>query len=99
MRVQAEEEGDEEVVRVPEGLEALLADAVVCRRVDEQHAEQHDVPRHAAGLLVVDIEGVPGADLRPLDVVEAVVSWLAPRNLADQEGHRFRDRGQDTYLT
>ena len=38
MRVQAEEEGDKEVVGVPEGLETLLPDAMVSGRVHQQHA-------------------------------------------------------------
>lgn len=71
MRVQAEEEGDEEVVRVPEGLEGLLPDPVVRRRVHQQHAEEHDVTRDTTRLRVVNLEGRDGANLRLLDVEEA----------------------------
>lgn len=38
MCVHAEQERNEEVMRVPERLERLLSDAVVGSRVDEQHA-------------------------------------------------------------
>ena len=37
--VHGEKEGDEEVVGVPECLEGLLADLVVCSGVNEEHAE------------------------------------------------------------
>lgn len=94
VRVQAEEEGDEQVVRVPEGLEALLPDAVVRRRVDEEHAKQHDVPGHTASLLVVDVEGETGTDLRPLDVVEAIPKRLAQLNISNLEiEHHFTGPG------
>ena len=57
VRVQAEEEGDEEVVRVPERLERLLSDAVVRGRVHEHHAQEHHMSRNAAGFRVVDLQG------------------------------------------
>lgn len=38
MGVEAEEEGDEEVVRVPEGFERLLSDFGVRGGVHEEHA-------------------------------------------------------------
>jgi len=69
--VQTQEEGDEQVVGVPERLERLLPDAVVGRRVHEQHAEQHDVAGNAAGLRVVNLDGSAGANLVLLDVKEA----------------------------
>lgn len=72
MRVQTEEEGDEQVMGVPEGLEALLSDAVVRGCVHEHHAQQHNVARNTARLLVVDVQGKSGTKLGPLDVVEAV---------------------------
>jgi len=70
--VKTEEERDEEVVRIPESLERLLSDFVVSRRVHEQHAEQHNVARHTAGLLVVDVKSIARSKLSPLDVVEAI---------------------------
>ena len=70
--VHGQEEGDEEVMGVPERLERLLADAVVRRRVHEQHAEQHDVAGDAAGLGVVDLDRRDGPQLGLFDVEEAV---------------------------
>jgi len=70
VRVEADQEGDEEVVRVPERLERLLPDAVVRRRVHQDHAEQHGVARDSAGLRVVDLERRDGPDLRLLDIEE-----------------------------
>ena len=71
VRVHAQQEGDEEVVRVPEGLERLLPDLGVRRCVHQQHAQQHDVARDAAGLRVVDVQRGFRADLSALDVEEA----------------------------
>lgn len=90
VRVQTEHEGDEEVVRVPEGLEALLSDAVVRGRVHEHHAQEHGVARHTARLLVVDIEGESGAELGSLDVVEAALPGLAPRGFPSLGGGKRR---------
>lgn len=56
--------------------------------------------RYAAGLLVVDVEGVPGTDLRPLDVVEAIsqpVSTTEP--FKSKKGVASEDRDRITYLT
>lgn len=71
--VKGQEEGDEEVMGVPESLKRLLADAGVGRRVHEQHAQQHDVAGDAARLGVVNLEGADGANLRPLDIVKVDV--------------------------
>jgi len=69
--VEGEEEGDEEMVCVPEGLERLLADVGVRGGVHEKHAEEHDVAGDAAGLGVVDLDGGFRADLGAFDVEEA----------------------------
>ena len=71
--VESEEEGDKEMVRVPERLERLLADASVCRGEHEQHTKQHDVARDAARLGIVNLQGRHGTDLRLLDVEEVDV--------------------------
>lgn len=68
--VKSEEEGDEEMVRVPEGLERLLADAVVRGGVHQQHAEEHDVASNTAGLGVVDLDGGDLSELGLLHVEE-----------------------------
>ena len=71
--VESEQEGDEEVVRVPEGLEGLLPDLRVGGGVHEQHAEEHDVAGDATRLGVVDVEGDLRPDLVLLDVEEVDV--------------------------
>ena len=73
MSVQCEEERDEEVVRVPEGLKGLLADPRMRCCVHHEHAEQHDVARDATGLGIVNLQGADGANLGPLNVEEVDV--------------------------
>lgn len=70
MSVEGEEEWDEEMVSVPEGLEGLLSNAVMGGRVHQKHAEQHDVAGDTTGLGVVNLKGGNGTNLRLLDVVE-----------------------------
>lgn len=72
--VQAEEERDEEMVSVPEGLERLLPNAVVGGGIHEQHAKQHDVTCNTTGLGVVNLDCGYWSDLSLLHVVEAVLS-------------------------
>lgn len=55
MSVHRQEEGDEQMVSVPESLVALLADLGVGSRIHEQHAQQHDMSGDPAGLCVVDL--------------------------------------------
>ena len=69
--VEGEEEGDEEVVRVPEGFEGLLADSGVCGCVHEEHAEEHYMACYATRLSVVDLDGGDWAKLGFLNVEEA----------------------------
>lgn len=63
MGVQTNHEEEREVVRVPEGLETLVANLVVSRGVHEDHDQKHEVPRDASSLLIVDVEGDLGPDL------------------------------------
>ena len=63
VRVERDEPEEGEVVRVPEGLEALVADLVVRGRVHEHHDEQHEVAGDAARLPVVNILGGFDANL------------------------------------
>ena len=72
--VEGEEEGDEEVVRVPECFERLLPDLGVGGGVHEEHAEEHDVAGDAADLGVVDLDRGDGADLGLFDVEEAGIA-------------------------
>lgn len=69
--VEADEEGDEEVMGVPEGLEGLLPDFGMRGGVHHQHAEEHDVPCDATSLSVVDADGSVRSDLSPFDIEEA----------------------------
>ena len=71
MRVHAEQERNEQVVRIPEGLERLLSDPVVGGRVDQQHAKQHDVSGDATSLGVMNLQGNLRPHLSPLYVEEA----------------------------
>lgn len=68
--VHAEEEGDEEVVGIPEGFVGLLADLVVGGGVHEEHAEEHDMTSDATSLGVVDLDGGLRTELSLFDVEE-----------------------------
>ena len=63
MGVETDHEEERKVVRVPESLEALVADLVVRGRVHEHHDEQHEVAGDAARLPVVNILGSFDANL------------------------------------
>ena len=60
MGVETDHEEEREVVRVPEGLEALVTDLVVRGGVHEDHDEKHEVAADATRLGVVNVE----SDLR-----------------------------------
>jgi hypothetical protein len=70
--VETEEEGDEQVVSVPEGLERLLADLVMSSSVHQKHAEQHDVARDTTRLDVMNLDSSDWTNLGLLDVEEAL---------------------------
>ena len=57
MRIEADEEEESEMVRVPESLEALMADLVVGRGVHQNHDEQEEVSSNTTGLCVVNVQG------------------------------------------
>ena len=61
------------MVGVPEGLEGLLAHAVVGGGEDQEHAEEHYVAGDAARLCIVDLNGSERPDLVALDVKEVDV--------------------------
>jgi hypothetical protein len=71
--VHAEQERDKEVVSVPEGLKRLLSYPVVSGRVDQQHAEKHNVSSNTASFGVVDLESNLRANLSTLNVEEAEI--------------------------
>lgn len=70
MGVHAQQERNEQMMGVPESLERLLADLCVRSRVDQKHAEQHDVASNTTGLGIMDFKGNFGTDLGSLDIVE-----------------------------
>ncbi len=70
MGVHAKQEGDEEVVRVPEGLVGLLADLMVGSGVHEKHAQKHHMTRYSASLSIVDLDRRLRTKLGFLDVEE-----------------------------
>jgi len=73
MGVEAQHEDDEQMVGVPKGLEALLADHFVRSCIHEQHTQQHDMTSDATCLSVVDIQCRLRADLRFFYVKEVDV--------------------------
>jgi len=75
--VKADEERDEQMVRVPERLERLLSDAMVGGRVHQEHAKKHDMPSHTTGLDVVNLNGRNRTNLGFLDIIEAEMLLVA----------------------
>lgn len=59
------------MVGIPERLEGLLPNLVMCSRIHQKHAEKHHMAGDATRLLVVDLNSRFPTDLRPLDVEEA----------------------------
>lgn len=70
--VESQEKDEGEVVSIPEGLEALLANLVVRSRVHEKHAQQHDMASDSTRLGVVNLERSLGTELGLFYVEEAV---------------------------
>lgn len=58
MGVETDHEEEGKVVGVPESLEALLANLVVCRAVHDDHDEEHNMSGDSTWLAIVDVEGV-----------------------------------------
>lgn len=63
MAIETEHEEEREVVRIPEGLEALVADLVVRRGIHEEHNQEHKMAGDASCLLVVNVQGEDRTDL------------------------------------
>lgn len=72
VRVQGEHEWDEQMVRIPEGLERLLSDAPVRGGVHQHHTEKHDMTGDSTRLGEVDLNGRHRAELIFFDVEKAV---------------------------
>jgi hypothetical protein len=70
MRVHCQQERDEQMVRVPESLVALLPDLGVRGREHEQHAQKHDVAGDTAGLHVVNLHSGFSSNERAFHVEE-----------------------------
>lgn len=70
VRVESQEEGDEQMMRVPKGLERLLTDTSMSSGIHEQHAEEHHVAGDTARLRVVNLQGDNGTELFHLYIVE-----------------------------
>lgn len=88
VRVQSEEEWDEEVVCVPKGFVRLLSDFDMGGGEHHEHAEQHDVPCDATRLRVMYLDC-------------AFVSYLVPFHVK-KAAHVSRASGRRTlaaYLT
>lgn len=67
-------------MRVPEGLERLLSDPMVCSSVYQKHAKQHDMSSDAASLGIVDFKRNFRTYLHALNIEEAEIvsdEWLA----------------------
>ena len=80
MGVKSEEEGNKQVMCVPESLEGLLTDFCVCGRVHKKHAEKHDMSCNTTGFGVVDLDSCDLSNLSLLDIEEAeVVSLVLKR--------------------
>ena len=83
--VHSQQEGDEEVMCVPERLERLLAYAVMRCGVHEEHTQQHDMASDATGLRIVDLNGRFRPKRIPLDVEEVDVVCTDVNNGEKQE--------------
>jgi hypothetical protein len=72
VRVHSEQERNEKMMGVPESLKRLLSNPVVGSRVNQQHAEQHDVSSNTTSFGVMNLECDLRSDLNTLDVEEAI---------------------------
>lgn len=70
MTEQGQHKEESKVMCVPEGLETLVANLVMCGGVHQQQAEKHEVAGDTTGLSVVDIEGGDFPELQTLNVDE-----------------------------
>lgn len=85
MSVERQQERDEEVMCVPEGLECLLPNAMVSGRINQHHAEKHDMTCDTARSRKMDLDGQLVANVFFLDVVEAeAVSEVMSRQIKRQ---------------
>lgn len=76
------------MVGVPKCLKALLSDLRMRRRVHQQHAQEHDMPRYSSGFGVVDLDGCLRPDLIPLHVEEVDIMRARMDNRPKQNAVR-----------
>lgn len=77
------------MVGIPECLETLLADLMVCSSIHEQHTQKHDVPGDASWLGVVDFNSRHLPNLTPLHIEKVDIMRTRMHNRPKQ--HRIRD--------
>ncbi len=70
--VEPEEEGDEQVMSVPERFVGLLPDLRMRGGEHQQHAEEHHMPGDAPGVGVVDLHGRRRPELISFHIEEAI---------------------------
>jgi hypothetical protein len=73
VRVEGQQERNEQVMRVPESLERLLSDAMVGSGIHKHHAQKHDMAGDSTCFSIMHLDSLYGADLVLLDVVETLV--------------------------
>ena len=69
--IESEHVRDEQMVRIPKGLEGLLPDSMMRGCIHQHHAQEHDMAGYPPGLGEVDLHSRVGAYLMFLDVEEA----------------------------
>jgi N-acyl-D-aspartate/D-glutamate deacylase len=72
VRIKAKQEGDEQMMRVPESLKRLLADHTMCSGIHQEHTQKHDMASDSTGFSVVDLNCRNRTKLIFLDIEEAV---------------------------
>lgn len=85
MCIHGQEKRYKQVMRVPECLERLLPDLLMRCRVDEKHAEEHNMSCYTTSLSVVDFNSCLFANLRSLDVEEVDIVACSMNNGPEQE--------------
>jgi hypothetical protein len=73
MGVKAEQEWNEEMMGIPEGLKGLLTDLVVSGRVHEEHAKEHDVACDASNFCIMNLKSGHLSNLCSLNIEEAAL--------------------------
>jgi hypothetical protein len=85
MCVDTDHEEERKVMCIPESLETLVANLMVCGGVHEEHDEEHEVTCDTTWLFVVDILCTLLSDLSSLDVNK--VDIMSSRVDHSPEGH------------